>query len=250
MSWSKNGGYAIDALPFAKPVKSRFTKYRMPKHAGVEFKHIMFVDLETTGLITHVAHNGIVYDHVPSVYQIAMIVYNFDDFMTRDILPDTLEVCNISFAADPKSYSDTFQAFVKKYDNPLVVAHNGLSFDFKILLAKNAIDDIRLFDSYVAVKDALKGLPSYKNSNLFLRFADHYSEWRHLVAKAHDALVDCRLTAFWLHHLRDRIAFDHFCCKTEALANWTSRQKRLLPPAPTYNKIKSGQLEKFIQSIT
>lgn len=263
VAWSTiGGGCETIYAPFAEtivPAKPAFANHRMARHADARYSHMLFVDLETSGLITHAVLRNAPYDCVPSITQLALIAYRADEFLAPGgRLPEACEERDVASAADPRTYVDTFLAYVEKYNSPLVVAHNGLAFDFKLLIANTVLyrgapppADIKLFDSYVAVKSRVAGLPSYKNCNLFSAFVDHYAGCSHYAARAHDAFFDCRMTALWLHHLRDRIAFDHFCYTPEAIAQWSDQQQRLAPAAKSY-KIKCGDddsFQKFLHTL-
>lgn len=74
--------------------------------------------------------------------------------------------------------------------NPLLMAHNGKSFDFPILLGNmeraNVVFPFQGLDTYHYVVKKVFSLPSYKLSNVYYSICDNHSNY-----KFHTAVDDC-----------------------------------------------------------
>jgi len=74
--------------------------------------------------------------------------------------------------------------------NPLLMAHNGKSFDFPILLGNmeraNVLFSFEGLDTYHYVVKKVFSLPSYKLSNVYYSICDNHSKY-----KFHTAVDDC-----------------------------------------------------------
>ncbi|QBB28673.1 hypothetical protein HgNV_068 [Homarus gammarus nudivirus] len=104
------------------------------------------------------------------------------------------------------NYTETINEFWKLYQKlnyPYLIAHNGFSFDFLILIAHiyrylqdpfAKIKNFNIFDSYVFIKPYnIK----YSNMDLFLHYKHKYLEYDRLQYNQHEALADVKMLSLW-----------------------------------------------------
>ena len=150
--------------------KDRFMNYELLKLLSVVVKEklrnmIFIYDLETTGLITNNKFIDIIDRHfeefdtsvIPSS---GLVKLEHNPFIPYEIM----ELTSIS-NEQLLNYGDNYQKFSQEIDNifsycenPIFIAHNGSSFDHKIMIEKNLIDKnkARFLDSRMIIRLFLK----------------------------------------------------------------------------------------------
>lgn len=232
-------------------------------------QYVAFLDLETTGLIDTVRYklSGDVCEKIPSILEIAIYVYDFNQFLESASLPEPVEKAVLvskdvtvrvtsnkksRFAANVRNnnkragvraeqnndilsdinFIEVFVDIAKRYE-PLFVAHNGFSFDFKILIAYmhyfgNGLKDIKTFDSLAEVfRIDLKrktNLLTLQNSDIFVYFLDDYKSKANLKQSEHTAAADCEMTALWCHQLRVVMDFANYISTDDLMTVYKNKK--------------------------
>ena len=205
--------------------KKSYKRYFHRKCGSYTGQYLMFLDIETDGILGELPTSNAVCEYVPNMKQFACVLYKTKDFFENPTLtfPTFYEYKNLNTHS---GYIINFLKLYTYYDNPCLIAHNGCAFDFKIIIAhikryvmcsKEICKSFRFFDTYIAIqvllhRQSAKKWPkqSLKNTSLFMRHSSNYANHSYLVHFAHQALPDCTMTLLWVHALRHNLNWKQY----------------------------------------
>ena len=212
---------------------SRYHAFCMKELLKKEPQYLIFIDLETNGISTPVLINGKYnYEQLPTIKQLSMLVIEKETYMKKTSL-ELKDFTEYDFKNKhtPLFYINKILQIIDQYPNSLIIAHNGMAFDFKIIIAniikykKNYnMNDLKFYDSMIAAKSAIKAVYSYKNSDLLLHCPiEKYNYINNLIVNVHDAITDCYITATWMHNYRNILNFNQFSSTNSCTKQWSSQ---------------------------
>ena len=209
----------------SKILKKSYKKYFHRKYASYTGKYLMFLDIETDGILGDMGTS----DFIPNIKQLACILYKTKDFFENPSV-DKFTCYECKNLNSHSGYIINFLKLYTYYDNPCLIAHNGCGFDFKIIIAhikryipkdllylKEICNTLRFFDTYVAIQVLLRrqnpqkwSKQSLKNTSLFMKYCINYTQHSYLVDLTHQALPDCKMTLLWVHALRHHLNWKQY----------------------------------------
>ena len=207
-------------------------------------KHIAILDLETSNLIVSGVQNESMIDIIPTILQLGIVVYTFEEFMNTEDTSRLLDLGRVYNFMTPSMDEVVAQLknIYEKFDDIIFIAHNGNSFDFKIIISylvfnecplrfrSSWCNNLRFSDSMMEIKRIDKekqyNRVNYKNITLFSHYLNKYQNCGNLVKNIHDAVTDCKITSAWIHALKNEFDFKN-CMNTKSLIEKYTHQNNI-----------------------
>lgn len=183
--------------------------------------YIIVMDLETSDLILSFQDTNLQkFEKIPRILQFGCIVFSirefFDEKSKKRPLPlDTVDESDIS----PSKLFKIIENLMTQYPKAVFVAHNGIAFDFKIIISyllllfknkpeisKSIVESLMFVDTLPAIK-ALK-FHCCKNTELYKNICINVDA--DLLNNAHEAVADCLITSNWLWKMRYEIKLESY----------------------------------------
>lgn len=165
-------------------------------------KYLCFVDLEPQQLIRYY----LTVDYIPNIKKISFMFCIYDDFIKKKY-----EQIKFTYIDFNKFDITNLEIINNILEQPIFIAHNGYSFDFRILLAHyihkfNKPLHLNLMDSLYQYKQKNSG-HSMKNGDLFIRYSVHYPHKLDIINKMHNPRIDNEMTSLWVYYLQSQLQF-------------------------------------------
>lgn len=238
--------------------------YRNGTNPSVRCQHVIIIDLETSNLILHFADSANNhYELIPEILQFACTVHAYTEFVcmkekgepqeSKVHNPHPIDTVN-EWNVSTEKLTHILLNLIRKYPNSVFVAHNGIAFDFKIIIAflinQNSVDALRVLQKlrfYDTLPMAREKFPykkegpyySYKNTDLYKQLCQVDVS---LLDSAHNALSDCLITSHWVWALRSYALFRTYSTCLELITSFS--HSNAPPPKSRVWKIDFEKIKK------
>uniref|UniRef100_A0AAU8GCF6 Uncharacterized protein n=1 Tax=Faxonius propinquus nudivirus TaxID=3139431 RepID=A0AAU8GCF6_9VIRU len=226
-----------DLKTIIKPVTTNFDKSKVIKipfttihHSIYQNLHIwynlkeylLFVDIEPEHILGYIIENNKKNLYIPNIRELTIIIIKKINFLKNKLnINDDGEIYEFKNLNTHKEYISNFLDIYKTYEQPTIIAHNGMKFDFIIIQAyivryMNTLDTLyfkqfQFLDSWVIISNIRNKLPKdshikeklkqLKNGTLFIEFSHNYQDQKNLINYKHTATGDCKLLMYWFSYI-------------------------------------------------